>query len=129
LSSVTVTLPPGNALVVLTDSVGGIVIENVRPEETPPPGAGVATETVAVPTAAMSLAGIAACRTFELVKVVGRLTPFHRTTDVEMKLLPFTVRVNAAPPAPAKFGESEVTDGTGFTAVVTVTGTLVAARV
>jgi hypothetical protein len=31
-----------------------------------------------------------------------------------MKLVPFTVRVKAAPPAVAAEGESEVIDGTGF---------------
>ena len=71
------TVPPGNTVVLLTDNVGGVAIENVRPEEMPPPGAGVATETVAVPTAEMSLAGIAACSSVELLNVVWRLAPFH----------------------------------------------------
>jgi hypothetical protein len=31
-----------------------------------------------------------------------------------MKLAPFTVRVNVAPPVLAEGGESEVMDGTGF---------------
>jgi len=31
-----------------------------------------------------------------------------------MKLLPFTVRVNAAPPVLAEGGESEAMEGTGF---------------
>ena len=39
--------------------------------------------------------------------------PFHCTVDVEMKLDPFTVKVNPAAPAFALGGESEVIDGTG----------------
>ena len=77
LSSVTVTLLPGAALVVLTDNDGRLTIENVRLDESPPPGVGVATDTSAVPTAAMSPAGIEACSCVELLKVVGRLAPFH----------------------------------------------------
>ena len=38
------------------------MIENVPPAETPPPGAGFATATAAVPGAATSEAGIAAWR-------------------------------------------------------------------
>jgi hypothetical protein len=41
------------------------------------------------------------------------LEAFHCTTAVLMKLLPFTVSVNAGPPAAAELGESEVTTPTG----------------
>lgn len=43
-----------------------------------------------------------------------RLLPFHWTVELEMKLLPFTVRVKAAPPALTDVGESEEIDGTGL---------------
>ena len=41
-----------------------------------------------------------------------RLLPFHWMVEVETKLAPWTVSVNAAPPAVANDGESEATDGT-----------------
>jgi len=60
-----------------------------------------------------------------LTKVVIRFTPFQRTTDDKLKLLPLTVRVKAGPPAVALFGESEVSEGTGLLIViVTVAGPL-----
>ena len=43
-----------------------------------------------------------------------RLLPFHWTVELEMKLLPFTVRLKAAPPALTDVGESEEIDGTGL---------------
>jgi len=52
--------------------------------------------------------------TVELLKVVVRLLPFHCTVEDEMKLLPFTVSVNPAPPAAALVGEVEVIEGIGF---------------
>jgi hypothetical protein len=42
-----------------------------------------------------------------------RLPPFHCTTAVFRKLLPFTVNVNAAPPANPELGDSEVNTPTG----------------
>ena len=46
-----------------------------------------------------------------------------------MNLLPFTVSVNADPPARAELGESEVAIGSGLSDASTVTGGLVAASV
>ncbi len=43
-----------------------------------------------------------------------RLLPFQSTVDPEMKLVPVTVNVNAAPPAGADDGEIAVTVGTGL---------------
>jgi hypothetical protein len=37
--------------------------------------------------------------------------PFHTTTELLLKLPPFTVRTKPAPPAVALLGESELTDG------------------
>lgn len=45
-----------------------------------------------------------------------RAPPFHRTEEPVTKLLPFTVRVNAGPPAVAELGEMEVIVGTGLLA-------------
>lgn len=46
---------------------GGTLIVNVTPEDVPPPGVGLATVTVAVPTVAKSEAGTCAERELELV--------------------------------------------------------------
>jgi hypothetical protein len=129
LFSVTVTLLPGAALVVLTESVGGLMIVKVIGADTPPPGDGVATATVAVPTDAMSAAEMVARRSVELTNVVGRLAPFHVTTDVATKLLPVTANVNCGPPTDAKLGDKALITGTGFGGGDTVTGWLVAALV
>ena len=49
-----------------------------------------------------------------MIKVVTKAAPFQLTTDPLMKLLPVTVKVNAAPPATAVFGLIEVATGTGL---------------
>jgi hypothetical protein len=50
------------------------------------------------------------------------LLPFHRTVEPEIKLLPFTVKLNAGVPVIPDDGESEAADGTGFGEVVDVAG-------
>jgi hypothetical protein len=42
--------------------------------------------------------------------------PFHCTVEVEMKLVPLTVSLNAAAPAVTAAGASKATDGIGFSA-------------
>jgi hypothetical protein len=79
----------------------------------PTGGFGLNTATDAVPTVAISAAVMAAVNCVALTNVVVRLPPFHCTTAVFSKLLPFTVSVNAAPPANAEFGASEVRTPTG----------------
>jgi hypothetical protein len=60
----------------------------------------VSAVTWAIPARAMSVAGMAAVSRVAETKVVGRLLPFHWTTDDPlMNPVPFTVRVKAAPPA------------------------------
>src|SRR5881409_3056428 len=86
--------------------------------EVPPPGDGLKTVTAAVPALAMSLAGIEAVSWLALTNVVVRSAPFQRTTDPEMKMLPLTVRLNAAPPATAEVGLRPLMLGTGFEAVM-----------
>lgn len=76
----------------------------------------------------MSLAGIDAVSFVLRTNVVVRLLPFHRTTDELMKFDPFTVSVNAAPPAVALVGEMELTVGTGFCAAAGVTDARTPAR-
>jgi hypothetical protein len=80
----------------------------------PPPGVGVNTVTAAVPGVAMSAAVIAAVNEVALTNVVVRALPFHCATEPLMKLVPVSVIVNPAPPAPSKFGEIDVSVGTGF---------------
>src|SRR5206468_2222014 len=94
------------------------VMANVTEFDVPPPGDGLKTVTAALPGPAMSPAGIEAVSWLAPAKVVGRSAPFQRTTDVEMKLLPFTVSVKAAPPAVAEVGLMVVIAGTGFAAVI-----------
>lgn len=71
---------------------------------------------------------------FALRKVVESDAPFHSTTVPEAKPLPFTVKVNAAPPAVTVAGVMEVITGAGrmvkltefevMPLVVRVTGTV-----
>ena len=88
LISVAVTLVPTRADVVLTLMLGSGVTVNVNGADTPPPGAGVATVTSAVPSAARSLAGIVAFNCVPLTNVVVRFAPFQRTTDVRHETAP-----------------------------------------
>ena len=74
---------------------------------------GLNTTTDAVPTDAISVAGTAAVNCVALTNVVTRFAPFHCTIAVFRKLLPFTVSVNAGPPAIAEFGTSDVSAATG----------------
>ena len=43
-----------------------------------------------------------------------RALPFHCATELLMKLVPFSVKVNAAPPAPVEVGAMDVSVGSGF---------------
>ena len=82
--------------------------------EVPPPGVGLNTVTLAVPATAMSEARIEAVSWVEETYVVVRSAPFQRTTEPETKFVPFTVRVNADPPAIAEEGLRLVVVGTGL---------------
>ena len=53
-----------------------------------------------------------------LTNVVARSLAFHRTTDELMKFVPVAVRVNAAPPTTVLLGDSELSVGLGFGAVI-----------
>jgi hypothetical protein len=69
------------------------------------------TVTETLPTAAIRLAETEAVSWLALTKVVARDVVFQRTTALDAKPLPFTVRVNAGPPAVAEFGLREVIAG------------------
>ena len=88
--------------------------------EVPPPGVGLKTVTLAVPAVAMSAARIDAVTWVALTYVVVRFVPFHLTTEPEMKLVPFTVRVKAAPPAVAELGLRLVVVGRGLSGTLIV---------
>lgn len=49
---------------------------------------------------------------------MARALPFHCAVDPLMKLVPVSVIVNAAPPAPVIVGEIDVSVGTGFAALI-----------
>ena len=49
--------------------------------------------------------------------MVVRVEPFHWTTEFVRKFVPFTVSVNAGPPAVADVGLKLVVVGTGLEAV------------
>ncbi len=68
----------------------------------------------------ISVAEIEASNWLLLRNVVGLSTVFHRTTEVETKPLPFTVKLNAGAPAVTVAGEMELIAGTGFEEPVTV---------
>ena len=82
---------------------------NVKGAVTPP---FVETVTFATPTAAMSAAVMAAFKVVLETNVVACAEPFHSTVEDEMKLLPDTIRVKAAPPMMAEPGVNEVIPGT-----------------
>jgi hypothetical protein len=92
----------------------GPLMVKVRAFDVPPPGEGFTTVTEAVPAVAVSLVEIAAVNCALLTKVVVRALPFHCTVEPDRKLVPVIERVNAAPPAVALEGESDVALGAGL---------------
>jgi len=82
--------------------------------EVPPPGVGFVTVTAGVPAVAMSDARMEAVSWVAVTNVVAFAAPPKFTVDVLTKFVPFTVRVNAGPPAVAVEGESVVIVGTGL---------------
>ena len=78
------------------------------------------TVTLAVPAVAMSAARIDAVTWVALTYIVVRFVPFHLTTELLTKLVPFTVRVNAVPPAVADEGLRLVVVGRGLSGTLIV---------
>jgi hypothetical protein len=89
-----VTAGTGGAWAIVSDSAA----------DSPPPGLGVNTVTEAVPAAATSPAPMAARSSEPPTYVVLRLLPFHLTTELGTKPLPFSVRVNGSRPRPRRRG-------------------------
>jgi hypothetical protein len=107
--------PCGTLLGLRLASVGtGLLTASGIVEVVPPPGAGDKTVMLGVPALAMSAARMPAVSWVALTKLVVRLTPFTRTTDVGTKPVPVTVRVKAGPPCEALLGESVESVGAGL---------------
>lgn len=94
------------------DEITGATTENEIALEVPPPGAGLNAVTGTDATEAISAAEIAAWSSVELTYVVGRVTPFHCTTEQGTKPVPVTLNVNPTSPAVAVDGDSDVMPGT-----------------
>jgi hypothetical protein len=112
-------MPPGRGeeLVIVKVGRGGDAIVKLKAFDTPPPGLGLLTVTLAAPAEAISLARIEAVSFVTLLKVVARSDPFHLTVAPDTKFEPLTVRVKAGSPATAELGLSPVMAGTGFLTV------------
>jgi hypothetical protein len=108
--------PPADALVGDSEVIvgTGLLTANGELADVPPPGAGFVTVTLNDPAVAISVPVIAAVICEALTKVVAAAVPLKFTTDDELKFEPFTVRVNAVPPAKALVGDSEVIAGNGL---------------
>src|SRR5690349_9876271 len=85
--------------------------KNVEPAELPPLPTPLSTVMMDVPALAISDALIAAVSCVGETKVVVRAEPLNFTTDVAIKLVPFTVMLNAGPPALADPGCREAMTG------------------
>ena len=97
---------------------GVLAIVNVCAFDAPPHG--VTTVIEAVPAVAIREAGTVAVSWVEETNVVASAVAFHFTVEPETKLVPFTVRVNCAPPAVAQLGLSEVIEGAALIVMASV---------
>src|SRR5204863_8067784 len=87
-----------------------LLIVNVAGPDVPP---AVVTVTLAVPALAIRLAGTVAVTCTPLTYVVVSAVAPHCTVAPLTKFVPFTVKVNPAPPAVAEFGLRLVMVGVG----------------
>jgi hypothetical protein len=81
---------------------------------------GFATVTLALPAAAIRVAGIMTVSCVALTNVVGSADVFQYTEEVETNPEPFMVIGNAAPPAAADDGLKPLITGGGVAAADTV---------
>lgn len=111
--------PPTIALLGESDVIVGTGLFTVNCEfpEVPPPGARLVTVTLNVPAAAISAAVTEAVNCVALTNVVDFAEPLKFTTEVETKLVPFTVSEKAGPPDVAFAGERDAIVGTGLVTV------------
>jgi hypothetical protein len=94
------------------------LIVNVPIADVPPPGGGLKTTTVAVPTAVMSEVVIAACKWFVETKVVVRGEPFQRACEEIVKFAPKRSIRRGGPLTNPEFGIKEFRTGSGVPATV-----------
>src|ERR1700746_1252234 len=88
-----------------------VPVKNVDGLEVPPLATGLATAMLAVPTLAMSAALMVAVSFVLELNVVVRGLPLNKTWAAGSNWVPFTVRVNAGPPATVALGTSEAMVG------------------
>ena len=98
----------------------GLFTVKVAEFDVPPPGVGLVTVTGKVPAVVTSVDRIVAETCVEFWNEVARATPLKFTVEVETKLVPVTVRVNAPEPAKVFVGAMVVIVGTGLLAPVIV---------
>jgi hypothetical protein len=106
--------PPASAFVGESEvTVGdGLLIVKSKFPEAPPPGAGLTTETLIVPPVAMSAVGICTVIVVAVIEAGTRPVNVPKVTVAPgTKFVPVIVSVNAAPPAVALVGESNVIAG------------------
>ena len=92
----------------------GLLIVSVCALDVPPPGVGFTTVMEAVPAATISAAAIVAVKVVLEIKMVVLPEPLKLTVDDESNPVPFTVKVNCAPPAVVEVGEIEMVVGTAW---------------
>src|SRR5688572_8927174 len=112
--SVTVAGLPGATADVLTVNLAVGSIVNTSALVVPPPGPGVWTLTIAVPSAGRSLAAIEASSFVVLISRVGRSAPFQRTTENVVNPAPITRSFNGPDVARTCVGSVALMVGTGF---------------
>src|SRR5205807_4525050 len=91
---------------------GGLMAKLTAWETVP---SGFDTAMLALPTAAIRLAGTAALNCAALENVVDSGEPFHCTAAPERKPAPVTASVKAGPPTVVELGASDVITGTATT--------------
>jgi hypothetical protein len=96
---------------ILLKTGNGFCIARLNEFETPPPGNGFSTVMGTRPAFATSTAVRSAVTLVVLTKVVDRALPLNLTVEPLTKLVPSTVRVNAAAPAETLAGLILVTVG------------------
>jgi hypothetical protein len=96
--------------IVVKDGVAAVIVKLAEFDVIPP---AACTLTDAVPVAAIRVDETAAVNCVADTNAVPSAEPFHKTLSPLTKLLPFTAKVNEAPPAIAVAGEIEISAGTG----------------
>jgi len=109
------TCPAAGLMLLMVGFTTGATIAKVELLETAP---FPLTVTATDPCVAMRLAATAPVNCAALPKVVGRADPFHMIVELAANPEPFTVRVNAAPPACALAGTTPLMVGLSVAATI-----------